>query len=130
MGGTKNKEEKKKKAHVYAYAIAYLMIAKADCNTPQLHHICCRSGAAGGANKGPAVVDKRNQTLECPHCDRSFQQVQRYREHIAKKHPPEEQQEDESGASGASNAVAPQAQVAFALWLIIAGRLHVICFST
>lgn len=48
---------------------------------------CCSSGASGGANKGPAVVDKRNQVLQCPHCDRDFKQVQRYREHIAKHHP-------------------------------------------
>lgn len=51
---------------------------------------CCSSGASGGANKGPAVVDKRNQVLECPHCDREFKQVQRYREHVAKKHPEEQ----------------------------------------
>lgn len=51
---------------------------------------CCSSGASGGANKGPAVIDKRNQVLECPHCDREFKQVQRYREHIAKKHPDEQ----------------------------------------
>ena len=50
----------------------------------------CSSGASGGANKGPAVIDKRNQVLECPHCDRTFQQVQRYREHIAKKHAEEQ----------------------------------------
>ena len=47
----------------------------------------CSSGASGGSNKGPAVIDKRNQVLECPHCDREFKQVQRFREHIAKHHP-------------------------------------------
>ncbi|KAA6421632.1 MAG: putative ATP-dependent RNA helicase DHX57 [Trebouxia sp. A1-2] len=79
MGGTKNKEEKKKKAHVYS------------------------SGASGGANKGPAVIDKRNQVLDCPHCDRTFQQVQRFREHIAKKHP-EEQLEEASHVPVSSSA--------------------------
>ena len=72
-----------------------------------------RSGGGGGT-KGPAVVDKRNVELECPHCDRTFKQVrplfacinfllhpssckltwglylylqiQRYKEHIQKKH--------------------------------------------
>lgn len=55
------------------------------CVTSLLY--CCSSGASGGSNKGPAVVDKRNQVLECPHCDREFKQVQRYRDHIAKHHP-------------------------------------------
>lgn len=65
--------------------------------------MCCySSGAGGGANKGPAVVDKRNQVLECPHCDREFKQVQRYREHIVKKHPEEQ-------ATGSAEAAAEPA---------------------
>ena len=115
MGGTKNKEEKKKKAHVYAYVRIRSTPATADCNTRQLYHIRCRSGAGGGANKGPAVIDKRNQILECPHCDRTFQQVQRYREHIAKKHPAEAQQEDEAGTSSAPDTANSQAQVSAAV---------------
>lgn len=79
------------------------------CSECWLH----RSGGGGGT-KGPAVVDKRNVELECPHCDRTFKQVrsssavitpltvpflairhgrlvlhlqvQRFREHIQKKH--------------------------------------------
>lgn len=99
MGGTKNREEKKKKAHVYSYVTTCLAVKcfyKPEGGVPpqkwRLQSVadpnpCCRSsGASGGANKGPAIVDKRNQVLECPHCDRTFQQVQRYREHIAKKH--------------------------------------------
>ena len=50
MGGIRNREEKKRAAHVY-------------------------SGGGGGGTKGPAVVDKRNQELPCPHCDRVFKQV-------------------------------------------------------
>ena len=65
----------------------------------------CSSGASGGANKGPAVVDKRNQVLECPHCDRTFQQVQRYREHIAKKHPEESAQDKDDDAPTADAQV-------------------------
>ena len=65
---------------------------------------CCSSGASGGANKGPAVVDKRNQVLECPHCDREFKQVQRYREHIAKKHPNEQTDSADATAEHVSGA--------------------------
>ena len=35
----------------------------------------CSSGGSGGGTKGPAMVDKRNQELPCPHCDRVFKQV-------------------------------------------------------
>ena len=42
-------------------------------------------------------MDKRNQILECPHCDRTFQQTQRYREHIAKKHAEEVQESSDAG---------------------------------
>lgn len=66
------------------------------CIISLLH--CYSSGAAGGSNKGPAVVDKRNQVLVCPHCDREFKQLQRYREHIARHHP------DVSAADAAESA--------------------------
>ena len=50
MGGVKNKEQKKKAQHVY-------------------------SSGGGSGGKGPAILDKRNQELPCPHCDRTFKQV-------------------------------------------------------
>jgi hypothetical protein len=50
MGKIKNLEEKKKAARVF-------------------------SSGSGGGTKGPAVVDKRNQELACPHCPRVFKQV-------------------------------------------------------
>ncbi len=68
----------------------------------------CRSGASGGANKGPAVIDKRNQVLDCPHCDRTFQQIQRFREHIAKKHP--EEQLEEASHVPVSSSAEPQVE--------------------
>ncbi len=73
---------------------------------PVLFVSTCSSGASGGASKGPAVLDKRNQVLECPHCDRTFQQIQRYREHITKKHP--EEQPQEARDAPASSSVDPQ----------------------
>ena len=36
--------------------------------------VLARSGGGGGT-KGPAKVDKRNQELQCPHCERVFKQV-------------------------------------------------------
>ena len=39
----------------------------------QANHVV--SSGAGGGGKGPAAVDKRNQELPCPHCDRVFKQV-------------------------------------------------------
>lgn len=54
MGGIKNREAKKKAAKVF-------------------------SSGGGGGTKGPAVVDKRNQELKCPHCDRVFKQVRERR---------------------------------------------------
>jgi hypothetical protein len=52
MGGIRNLEAKKKANHVAA------------------------SGAIAGANKGPAKVDKRNQELPCPFCDKVYTQAQ------------------------------------------------------
>ena len=45
----------------------------------------CSSGGGGGT-KGPAVIDKRNQELPCPHCERTFKQAGRLQEHIRKQH--------------------------------------------
>ena len=39
----------------------------------QANHVV--SSGAGGGGKGPAAVDKRNQEMPCPHCDRVFKQV-------------------------------------------------------
>lgn len=52
MGGIKDREAKKKAAHVY-------------------------SGGSGGGTRGPSVLDKRNQEMLCEHCDppRVFKQV-------------------------------------------------------
>ena len=53
--------------------------------------------------------------LECPHCDRTFQQVQRYREHVAKKHA-EKQSTD--AADTAADSVPAAAKVRHVLhWL-------------
>lgn len=55
------------------------------------------SSGGGGGTKGPAVIDKRNQELKCPHCDRVFKQTGRLNDHVKKQHPTEIQ-EDESVA--------------------------------
>ncbi|CAG9465122.1 unnamed protein product [Pedinophyceae sp. YPF-701] len=79
MGKVKNLEEKKKAAKVF-------------------------SRGGGGGTKGPAVVDKRNQELPCPHCDRIFKQKQRLTEHIKKQHPEEEAAATEEAAESTSAA--------------------------
>ncbi|KAK9809193.1 hypothetical protein WJX72_011126 [[Myrmecia] bisecta] len=81
MGGVKNREEKKKAAKVF-------------------------SSGAGGGSKGPGLVDKRDQERPCPHCDRTFKQVQRLKEHIAKKHPPEDEGGDDAASVAGSSAAA------------------------
>ncbi len=53
------------------------------------------------------MIDKRNQVLDCPHCDRTFQQIQRFREHIAKKHPEEQLEEASHVPSSAETQVEP-----------------------
>ena len=60
MGGVKNKEQKKKAQHVY-------------------------SSGGGSGGKGPALIDKRNQELPCPHCDRTFKQVCSPSRHILQR---------------------------------------------
>ncbi|KAK9846310.1 hypothetical protein WJX81_001334 [Elliptochloris bilobata] len=77
MGGVKNKEEKKKAQHVY-------------------------SSGGGSGGRGPAFVDKRSSLHPCPHCDRTFKQVQRYRDHLQSKHP-------EAAAAAEDGAEAQQA---------------------
>lgn len=61
MGKVKNRDEKRKAAKVFA------------------------SGATGGS-KGPSVIDKRNQELKCPHCERIFKQSGRLNDHMKKQH--------------------------------------------
>ncbi|KAL4527192.1 hypothetical protein Ndes2526B_g09099 [Nannochloris sp. 'desiccata'] len=62
MGGVRNREAKKAAAKVF-------------------------SSGGGGGSKGPSVIDKRNQELECPHCDRIFKQSGRLNDHLKKQHP-------------------------------------------
>jgi len=59
----------------------------------------CSSGGGGGS-KGPSVIDKRNQELECPHCDRIFKQSGRLNDHIKKQHPETIGPEGGGGAGG------------------------------
>lgn len=61
MGGIKNREAKRKANNVFV-------------------------SGGGGGSKGPAVVDKRNQELKCPHCDRVFKQNDRLKQHIDNQH--------------------------------------------
>lgn len=61
MGGIKNRDEKRKAAKVF-------------------------SSGGGGGSKGPSVIDKRNQELKCPHCDRIFKQSGRLNDHVKKQH--------------------------------------------
>eukprot|EP00775_Hariotina_reticulata_P004412 gene4412-4665_t len=84
MGGIKNRDEKRKKAHVYS------------------------SGGGGGA-KGPSVVDKRGQEEKCPHCDRTFKQNSRLKEHILKQHPQQAEAPEPTAAAppAAAAAAAP-----------------------
>mmetsp|Transcript_1959 Transcript_1959/g.4604 ORF Transcript_1959/g.4604 Transcript_1959/m.4604 type:complete len:378 (-) Transcript_1959:495-1628(-) len=57
----RNREAKKKKAHVYSHG-------------------------SGGGTKGPPIIDKRNQEIQCPLCDRIFKQKDRLNQHIANHH--------------------------------------------
>lgn len=45
------------------------------------------------------MVDKRNQQLQCPYCERVFQQKQRYSNHIDTKHAEEHAAAQEEEAS-------------------------------
>ena len=61
MGGIKNRDAKLKKNKVF-------------------------TSGAGGSSKGPSTIDKRNQELQCPHCDRIFKQTGRLQDHIKSRH--------------------------------------------
>jgi len=53
-------------------------------------------------------VDKRDQELPCPHCDRIFKQKDRLSQHIQKQHPDAGGAEDgDAGAGGAGPSRAP-----------------------
>lgn len=83
MGGVRNREEKKKKAHVYRLpSPAWEKLAEPPC--PSLlvarqspHRSLClkTSSGGGGGTKGPEKLDKRNQEENCPYCDRIFKQA-------------------------------------------------------
>ena len=61
MGGIKNRDEKLKKNKVF-------------------------TSGGGGGSKGPSVIDKRGQELQCPHCQRVFKQSGRLQDHIKRQH--------------------------------------------
>jgi ATP-dependent RNA helicase DHX57 len=96
MGGITNRDEKRKKNKVF-------------------------SSGGGGGTKGPSVLDKRGQELQCPHCDRIFKQTGRLNEHVKKQHSKEaggedaEDAEDDgrcvsaAGSSSSSSTAAPPA---------------------
>jgi hypothetical protein len=81
MGGVKNKELKKKAQHVYTCGAGRralpVWLAGAPWSAPGRSLPCERRSGGGSGGKGPAVVDKRNQELACPHCDRTFKQARR-----------------------------------------------------
>lgn len=92
MGGIKNRDAKRAAAKVF-------------------------SSAGGGGAKGPSVIDKRGQEEKCPHCDRIFKQNNRLKEHIAKQHADQLQQEQPATlaavggqASASSSSGRPSAQ--------------------
>jgi ATP-dependent RNA helicase DHX57 len=62
------------------------------------------SSGGGGGTKGPAVIDKRNQELKCPHCDRVFKQTGRLNDHIKRQHASADGGPDEKESIGASSA--------------------------
>lgn len=77
MGGIKNRDAKRAAAKVFS------------------------SGGGGGA-KGPSVIDKRGQEEKCPHCDRVFKQNSRLKEHVARQHAEQTQQEQAPAADDGS----------------------------
>jgi hypothetical protein len=42
------------------------------------------------------VIDKRKQVLQCPYCDRTFQQKERFNAHISSKHSAEHAEAQEA----------------------------------
>ena len=65
------------------------------------------SGAAGMGKSSGNVVDKRNEEKQCPYCDRIFKQLDRFKQHIAKKHANEinggQEQEKITEQNGSTN---------------------------
>jgi len=103
-------------------------ISKAACSCPsthcpQAHHygtLCSppspptnkptqTSSGGGGGSKGPAVIDKRGQEDKCPHCDRTFKQSGRLRDHIARQHAAEAGLESGGDGGGPSDPAAAAA---------------------
>ena len=102
MGGVKDREAKKKANHVYrcASTFNYIRLLISTCMRylalPCLLWIVC-SGGSGGGTKGPSVLDKRKQQLQCPYCERIFQHKDRYQTHLASKHADEVAEADAQG---------------------------------
>jgi ATP-dependent RNA helicase DHX57 len=82
MGGVKNRDAKRTAAKVFS------------------------SGGGGGA-KGPSVLDKRGQEEKCPHCDRTFKQSGRLKDHIAKQHAAEGGGDGQEASTSAADAAGP-----------------------
>jgi ATP-dependent RNA helicase DHX57 len=105
MGGIKNKDLKRAANKVFTYVQTFILAIKLNsrhsfpywlpmCSpSPATTHFqlpffsihTCRSGGGGGS-KGPSIIDKRNQELQCPHCQRIFKQPNRLQDHIKKQH--------------------------------------------
>jgi hypothetical protein len=71
----------------------------------------CRGGSGGGT-KGASIIDKRKQEFPCPHCDRTFQQKDRFRAHLESKHAEEEAAAAADASSAAASAGAAAADAA------------------
>lgn len=64
-----------------------------------------RSGG-GGSSKGPAKVDKRNQEVKCPHCDKVYKQSSSLQLHIKKQHAEEAADPPQDAATSTAPAAA------------------------
>eukprot|EP00803_Ostreobium_quekettii_P004271 evm.model.scf_905.2 EVM.evm.TU.scf_905.2 scf_905:10452-23846(+) len=88
MGRVKNREEKKKAARIF-------------------------SSGCGGGTRGPSVVDKRGQEVNCPHCGKIFKQSGRLQDHIQRHHNDDKRQPDaeeqEERPSGSEEGCSSQA---------------------
>lgn len=68
-------------------------------------------------SQGPAILDKRNQELPCPHCNRVFKQKQRLDQHVQSQHADEAAPSNasakpaEAGPSGSGASAAPKPQL-------------------
>jgi hypothetical protein len=54
------------------------------------------------------VIDKRGQEEKCPYCERVFKQSDRLKQHIAKQHADQPQEEPQQPAAAAASAKPPQ----------------------